>query len=70
MLLPRTSPFIPLLLLAVVLLLSGCKKCLRSHSEIKHHPAYTYYVMSGNVAIPFTFDAYDKEETVCDQYAN
>lgn len=62
--------------LAVIglMLLTSCKRCIKSHKEMVHHEASTIYVCTAPtkngclVMTPITTPAHDSLEDVCDEY--
>ena len=54
--------------LAIVILFSGCAKCVKSHKEIVHHPAWTQLVYINKMWMPIFHPAYDAERLICDEY--
>jgi hypothetical protein len=53
---------------ALLLIGSGCAKCIKSHQEIRSVPATTKRVMVGKIWTTRNVPAHDESFTVCDQY--
>lgn len=52
----------------VLLVLSGCKVCIRSHKELTHHAGYTQFIWTGDVVVPFYHPAHESWDEVCEEY--
>lgn len=57
-----------LFLIILMVSLSGCAKCIKSHEEIVHIPAHTIFVSTGKILVPQVFPASDDLVTICDEY--